>query len=89
MIAVAASMRPIAALHVLLALWMSRACCANSVVSQINTRAWPPISVSRSILDFFCSIPLIPPNYPSISGFFAVMWMRKSSFFGASIRISP
>ena len=38
-IAVAASMRPIAALHVLLALWMSRACCANSVVSQINTRA--------------------------------------------------
>ena len=33
MIAVAASMRPIAALHVLLAL------CANSVVSQINTRA--------------------------------------------------
>ncbi len=39
MIAVAASMRPIAALHVLLALWMSRACCANSVVSQINTRA--------------------------------------------------
>ena len=60
MMEIAASMRPMAAVQVLLALCMSRACCAISVVSHKNTRASPPLSVMRSSLDFFCSI-VFPP----------------------------
>ena len=71
MIAHAEIILPSAAVHVLLAKWISRASCAISVVSHRKKRACPLPSVPLNILDGFICYSLF-----LLYRFLAVMWMR-------------
>ena len=61
-IAAALIIRPSAAVHTLLAPWISRAACAMPVVSQRKARACPPISVRRSSVPRASLIRSPPPS---------------------------